>query len=321
METLPLELSNAIDRELAPLLPDKLREACFDLIQRYNQGQFIETQSHRQAYMAARLPATYGATRQIFRHIESSLKPVTSLLDLGTGMGALAWAAADAMPNLQHVTLFERDVEMLRMGQHLAQNNLSPLDVVWCRDDITQAASFPAHEVVVLSYVLNELSLKEQIQVVHKSYAAAEKFLVLIEPGTPKGYSNILMARTLLIDQGAHIIAPCPHNAPCPLAPAFKEGKDWCHFSVRIPRGKYHRRAKEATLPYEDEKYSYLVVSSQQHPLERDRIIKAPIIKTGHVILDLCTKSGQLERCIVSKKEGALYTQARDCEWGDTWKR
>ncbi len=59
----------------------------------------------------------------------------------------------------------------------------------------------------------------------------------------------------------AHTIAPCPYDAPCPLAHAFKEGKDWCHFSVRIPRGKYHRRAKDGTLPYEDEKSSYLVVS------------------------------------------------------------
>src|SRR5437016_1357386 len=122
METLPLQLSNAIDRELASLLPNKLRDACFDLTQRYNRGRLIETQLHRQAYMAARLPATYGATRQVFRQIEPLLNPVKTLLDLGAGMGSLAWAAVDAMPNLRHITLFERDVEMLRIGQELTQN-------------------------------------------------------------------------------------------------------------------------------------------------------------------------------------------------------
>jgi ribosomal protein RSM22 (predicted rRNA methylase) len=319
METLPLELSNAIDRELASLPPEKMREACFDLIQRYNTGQFIESQLHRQAYMAARLPATYGATHQVFRRIESFLSPIVSLLDLGAGMGALAWAAAAGMPNLRSITLFERDVEMLRMGQHLTQDKLSPIEIAWCRNDITQASSFPSHEVVVLSYVLNELSLKEQVHAIQKAYEATEKFLILIEPGTPKGYGNILLARTLLIDHGAHIIAPCSHKAPCPLAPAFKEGKDWCHFRVRIPRGKYHRRAKEATLPYEDEKYSYLVVSPHQHSISEDRVIKAPMLKTGHVILDLCTTSGQEERRIVSKSEGEIYGRARDCDWGDEW--
>lgn len=319
METLPLKLSNAIDRELASLHPDNLRTACFELTQRYNRGQFIENQLHRQAYMAARLPATYGATRQVLRGIEPLLTQITSLLDLGAGMGALAWAAADAMPKLHHITLFEKDLEMLRMGQHLTQDSLSPLEISWCRDDITEAVSFPPHEVIVLSYVLNELSLKEQAHVILKSYEATDKFLIFIEPGTPNGYSNILMARTLLIDHGAHIVAPCPHRDPCPLLPAFKKGKDWCHFSVRIPRGKYHRRAKEASLPYEDEKYSYLIASPHPQPQSGDRIIKAPMLKTGHVILDLCTRSGQQERRIVSKSEGEAYTRARDCEWGDRW--
>jgi ribosomal protein RSM22 (predicted rRNA methylase) len=319
METLPLELSNAIDRELASLVPNKLREACFELTQRYTQGDHMETHLHRQAYMAARLPATYGVTRQVFRRIESQLDSVTTLLDLGAGLGSLAWAAADAMPNLHHITLVEKDVEMLRMGQELTQSNLDPLEIAWCRDNIAEALSFPPHEVVTLSYVLNELSRQEQAHVVHKAFEAADQFLILIEPGTPKGYSNILMARTLLINHGGHIVAPCPHQAPCPLAPAFQEGKDWCHFRVRIPRGKYHRRAKEATLPYEDEKYSYLVISKHDHPPKGDRIIKAPILKTGHVILDLCTRSGEEERRIVSKSEGELYSQARDCDWGDEW--
>jgi len=72
-------------------------------------------------------------------------------------------------------------------------------------------------------------------------------------------------------------------------------------------------------LPYEDEKYSYLVASPQHHPAGKDRILKAPIVKTGHVILDLCTKEGQEERRIISKSDGKAYTHARDCEWGDEW--
>src|SRR5205809_1132683 len=127
-------------------MPDKLREACFDLSQRYAKGQFIETQRHRQAYIAARLPATYGVTRQVFRRIEPLLQPIKSLLDLGAGVGSLAWAAAEAMPMLQRVTLFERDVELLRLGQHLTQDNLDPLQLSWCRDDIAKEEAFPSHD-------------------------------------------------------------------------------------------------------------------------------------------------------------------------------
>jgi ribosomal protein RSM22 (predicted rRNA methylase) len=319
VETLPLQLSNAIDRELAPLSSDKLRQACFELTQRYVQGLSIETQLHRQAYVAARLPATYGVTRQVFRRIDPFLSSIQSLLDLGTGTGSLAWAAADAMPNLQRVTLFEKDIELLRLGQHFTQNNLDPLQLAWCRDDITQTEIFPSHDAVVLSYVLNELSLKEQVHVLERAYQATDKLLILVEPGTPQGFGHLLNARNFLLKLGAHSVAPCPHNAPCPLTSSFKAGKDWCHFSVRIPRGKYHRRAKDGALPYEDEKYTYLVVSSQPVPPSKDRIIKAPIRKTGHVILDLCTVKEKEERIIVPKSEGKIYAKAKDLKWGDEW--
>lgn len=319
MEALPLQLSNAIDRDLASLSPDKLREACFDLSKRYTQGLAIESPLHRQAYIAARLPATYGATRQVFRRIESFLPPIQSLLDLGTGVGSLAWAAKDAMPNLKQITLFEKDIELLRLGQHLAQNSLDPLQLTWCRDDVQDIEAFPPHDAVVLSYVLNELPLNIQLHTLARAYRATDKLLVLIEPGTPKGFSHLLKARQLLMKLGAQCIAPCPHNGPCPLAPHFNAGKDWCHFSVRIPRGKYHRLAKDADLPFEDEKYAYLVVSPQKPHSPKKRVIKAPIQKSGHVILDLCTDKGDLARTTVSKSKGETYKVAKDLNWGDEW--
>jgi ribosomal protein RSM22 (predicted rRNA methylase) len=321
VETLPLKLANAVDQELAPLHPDKLRDACFDLTQRYAQGQFIESQLHRQAYIAARLPATYGVARHVFRHIEPFLAPLKSLLDLGAGVGSLAWAAYEAIPHLQRMTLFDKDVDLLRLGQHLTQNNLDPLQMAWCRDDITKEDIFPSHDIVVLSYVLNELSFKEQMHVLQRSYAAADKLLILIEPGTPSGFGRILTARHLLGELGAHIVAPCTHNASCPIAPAFKEGKDWCHFSVRVSRGTYHQRTKDAVLPYEDEKYSYLVVSPYSYSASKARVIKAPIRKTGHVILDLCTSKGEVKRLIVSKSDRKAYALARDIKWGDEWEK
>jgi ribosomal protein RSM22 (predicted rRNA methylase) len=319
LETLPLDLSNAIDRTLAPLNLDQLRNDCFELSKRYANHKFIETEGHRQAYIAARLPATYGATRQVFRRIEPYLANVKNLLDLGSGVGSLAWAAREAMPQLQRVTLFEKDVELLRLGQHLTEDRLAPLQLSWCRDDLTSEEVYPLHDVVTASYVLNELSPKERLFVLDRAYSAAEKLLILIEPGTPEGYNHILTARQFLTERGAHIVAPCPQNGLCPIAPLYKEGKDWCHFSVRIPRGKYHRRAKQGALPYEDEKYSYLVVSPLPQPTPKGRIIKAPMRKTGHVILDLCNDKAELERVTVAKSEGEIYLKARDAEWGDEW--
>ena len=38
-------------------------------------------------------------------------------------------------------------------------------------------------------------------------------------------------------------------------------GANWCHFAVRLARTSLHRDVKGARLGYEDEKYSFLVVS------------------------------------------------------------
>jgi ribosomal protein RSM22 (predicted rRNA methylase) len=223
------------------------------------------------------------------------------------------------MPHLEHATLFEKDIELLRLGQHLTQSSLDPLQLTWCRDNIQDIEAFPPHDAVVLSYVLNELPSNIQLYVLARAFRAADKLLILIEPGTPQGFGNLLKARQLLTKLGAQCIAPCPHNGPCPLAPHFHEKKDWCHFSVRIPRGKYHRLAKDADLPFEDEKYAYLVVSPHKTSSPKKRVIKAPIQKSGHVILDLCTDEGELSRTTVSKSKGTAYKAAKDLNWGDEW--
>ncbi|TIU19787.1 MAG: methyltransferase type 11, partial [Mesorhizobium sp.] len=82
--------------------------------------------------------------------------------------------------------------------------------------------------------------------------------LLIVEPGTPAGWQRVLAVRSQLIEAGAHVSAPCPHEAPCPLVPP-----DWCHFSRRVARSRLHRLAKEADVPWEDEKFIYLAASRQ----------------------------------------------------------
>jgi len=318
LETLPLELSNAIDRELAPLNGDQLRQWCFDLSQRYLRGEFIASDEHRKAYIAARLPATYGVLSQILKRIASSTRSVKSVLDLGAGPGGMAWLTKTLIPKAESITLVEGDLNLLRLGQHLMADHLDSLSISWCRDNLLTIDAFATHDLVVLSYVLNELGEVDQKNLIKRAFEATDKMILLVEPGTPDGFGRILNARKELTALGAHIMAPCTHNNVCPLEKSYLEKKDWCHYAVRVPRGKYHRRAKAGVLPYEDEKYCYLVASIDPPKMPESRIIRPPLKNTGHVILDLCNENG-LERETVAKSNKALYAQARDAEWGDAW--
>ncbi len=69
------------------------------------------------------------------------------------------------------------------------------------------------------------------------------------------GFETIRKARTTLISMEEHILAPCPHQGPCPMTE-----NDRCHFAERVERTSLHRKMKEGTLGYEDEKYSSVIL-------------------------------------------------------------
>ena len=142
-------------------------------------------------------------------------------------------------------------------------------------------------------------------------WAQAADTIVFVEPGTPAGYRRVLDARAAVLAAGGHTVAPCPHDLPCPLPP-----DDWCHFAVRLPRSKLHRAAKGVELGYEDEKFSYAALSREPVPRAAARIIRQPQIRSGHVNLVTCEPDGIHERTI-SRKQGALYKEARGAAWGD----
>jgi len=91
---------------------------------------------------------------------------------------------------------------------------------------------------------------------------------------------------------------------------------DWCHFAERLPRSSAHRLAKSSELGYEDEKYSYVVVSRSAVRVPEARILRHPRKHSGHVELELCTPDG-LKRETISRKNGERYKRARKAEWGD----
>nr|AYC79444.1 hypothetical protein [uncultured bacterium] len=224
-----------------------------------------------------------------------------SVLDVGAGPGVSAWAALELWPSLTELTLVEVEPEMLAAGRELLP------EARWIDGDIAQAQG-PA-DLVVASYVLGELP--DPVAAAAHLWRQSADTLIVIEPGTPTGYHGILTARDTVLGAGGHTVAPCPHDAACPLTP-----DDWCHFAVRLPRSKLHRQAKGAELGYEDEKFSYAVLAREPVARAAARILRQPQIRSGHVNLVSCEPDGVHERTI-SRRHGAPYKQAKNAAWGD----
>ena len=91
---------------------------------------------------------------------------------------------------------------------------------------------------------------------------------------------------------------------------------DWCHFAQRITRSQLQRQAKQATLSYEDEKFSYIAASRTTGLPIRARVLRHPQIRPGHIHLELCTPGG-LQNSTVTRKDKAAFREARDIAWGN----
>ncbi|NUS13649.1 MAG: rRNA methyltransferase [Streptomyces sp.] len=273
------------------------------------------------AYAAYRMPATYAAVRTAlgaFRLRSGGWAPRTHL-DLGGGTGAATWAVADTFPGGHRSTVLDWSQPALDLGAALARTAHAPAvrDASWQRQPLGGAARLPGSDLVTVSYVLGELTPADREALVGAAAEAADAergAVVVVEPGTPEGYARVIAARDRLIAAGLHVLAPCPHDGACPVT-----GSDWCHFAARVQRTALHRQVKGATLPYEDEKFSYVAAARFPAAPAAGRVVRHPQIRKGLVLLDVCQAPPGLERTTVSKRHGPLYRAARDTEWGDPW--
>ena len=184
-------------------------------------------------------------------------------------------------------------------------------EATWQKIDLSGPWQSAAKDLVTAAYVLNELPAIQRESVINKVWSITTDTLLIIEPGTPIGFTHILQARQQLIAAGAHIVAPCPHNLPCPMS-----GNDWCHFSQRITRTQLQRQVKQATLSYEDEKFSYIAASRAPGSPIQGRVVRHPQIYPGRIHLELCTPQG-LQNSIVTRKDKEAFREARAIEWGN----
>jgi ribosomal protein RSM22 (predicted rRNA methylase) len=325
---IPPPLAIAIEDLASGVRPPELARACAELTEGYRErgdgtvGAF-GSELHLVAYCVARLPATYAACETVFARMAAGMKDAEeagslSLLDLGAGPGTAAWAAAEILGGaLGGITLVERDVTLIEIGRRLAADGPASIrNARWRNADLVALPEdLPPHDIVCLSYSLNELAPPVRERVMATAFRLARRAVVLVEPGTPAGFASLLAARDQLIREGGHVLAPCPHNRPCPMP----ELGSWCHFAERLQRTRRHRAAKGAELGWEDEKYGYMIIGREAPaPGGGGRIVYPPSENKVQVTLDLCTSDG-LVSVAIPRRERDGYKRAKKARWGDWW--
>lgn len=318
---LPTALATAVAERIHP---EQLEAAAARLSAGYRANlpsrQAVPDAAGVAAYAASRMPATYAAVTAVFDRLAGAQPDFapTTVLDLGAGPGTASWAAAVLWPSVASVTMVETSADFRALAAQLSHSGPPALEKADIRQgNIAQPSSLPdgPFDLAVVAYALTELELSAAERLVTDLMGRAGR-VVIVEPGTPRDHGRLMAVRQAALAAGARILAPCPHAGPCPLPP-----DDWCHTSVRVERSRAHMRLKGGTVPFEDERYAYLVLESGAASIAEDdnggRILRPPRLSKHEIVFSLCRADGTLGEAKVASRDRSAFKAAGKLGWGD----
>ena len=316
---LPDEIEKQIEEKVKNIKLTDLKEYAVNLSNRYmnekRSGQSLLSEDVEAiVYSIIRMPATYSAVKMAALEAKCDEKKIDSILDVGAGTGAASFAISEII-DIKKVTCIERENAMQKLGKELMHEHSVLKNAEWIDLDIEKDEMNKKADLVVSSYMLNEIREENRIAVVEKLLKATNKILIIIEPGTPAGFNNIRKIQKYAIDNNIKILAPCTGQTYCKL-----NSDDWCHSIVRVERNKLHKYLKDGDAPYEDEKFSYIalskIVDSNEDSISKARILRHPLIEKGKITLKVCL-NGEISSIIITKKDKELFKMAKKKSCGE----
>ena len=281
--------------------------------EKINSSVVVSSDEQALSYVSTRT----GETSVIIHDVLSKLNnyvdinnDIKTVLDLGSGTGSVFWALDNFAKNID-ITAVEKQQSMLKYSQLLSTH--LDFHIEYIKEDVLspKIKNLDTFNMVIESFVFNEMSREDRFKALDLMYEKSNKYLVLIEPGTPNSYENMMKDREYLLSKGLNLLLPCPHSKKCPLQ------DDYCNFSVRVNRTKASRFIKDASLNYEDEKYFYLIFTKDtKNKNLGSAILRKPIYRKNLVDLKVCGIQG-VSQLIITKNNKELYTKTKKLKHGD----
>ncbi len=250
-----------------------------------------------------------GALRKIE---ETGWRPASRrLLDWGCGTGIATRAVAE-WAGIREVQVFDQSPAAMKFS-------LEKLRSLGFATSLARANEMPGDTLLLISHVAGELSESELASLAQYAAGAAE--ILWVEPGSHDASRRLTAARDALQQAGHRLIAPCTHNAACPMN---AQEKDWCHF-FGSPPGEIFQLPfwREFSLKLEIDlralPFSFIATSRTAEnawPQGAERLIGHPRVFKGHCQILSCGAHGltgqMLQKRDAPKLFKALCREHRD---------
>lgn len=270
-------------------------------------GGILKTESEAITYSAVRMPATFACVKKALLSLVIDQSQTYSLLDVGFGTGAGTLAIMDCIP-ISSVSALEKETSMLKVGKTIVDQLIEyTTQIEYINQDLIEFNPDKNYDIVLSSFVFNEIEESKLVVILKKLWTVTNKYFIIVDAGTPKVFSNMNYIKSVMKDLNANLVAPCMCE-DCE--------NEWCHFIARVRRSAMHRKIKNGTENYEDEKFTYLIYSKTPIDKKGKRIIKRPEISKGKIVHTLCSKDG-VRTEIFTKSQGEKYKEVKKKEVGE----
>lgn len=278
-------------------------------------------------YLIARAAAEYAVLLRIFDEIlkkNPEYKP-RSFFDFGSGVGTGTWAINTLWK--QHIFEYfcvDTSSHMHDLARLILcggkENVVIPYRAYFQRQFLPASSNID-YDIVLSAYSLFELpDMKSRLETIQTLWNKTKDYLVVVEQGTNAGFQAVNEARDFVLniskesENAGYVFSPCPNDNVCP---RYLEHETPCNFLM-----KYESLPiVEKSQVYAD-LFSYVILKKGKRPPEDPqwpRIVRAPLVRSGHTICRLCTAQGELKEIVFSKSkyDKNTYRCARSSNWGD----
>ena len=243
--------------------------------------------------------------RDLARHVP--LEGARTVLDwgCGTGIAARRWFAKRPPTKNVRVHLWDRSPKARRFARERLAGTHPALE-------LSEELPVGSIDLLLLSHVLGEC--EESETAILRELIGRSTLVAWVEPAA-REIARLLSHWHDELRPEFDVLAPCPHQAACPLLAPENE-RHWCHHFARTPREVFQsafwtRIHQELGIDLRSLPYSCLVLrrknaSTLPLPTQSQRILGRPRIEKGHVLLDVCAADGFSERRLLNRLEPEL---------------
>lgn len=279
-------------------------------------------------YLMARAAPEYAVLVRILDDIKKKLpdyKP-RSFFDFGSGIGTGTWAINHYWKkDIFEYFCVDTSSEMHELARLLlcgGRENVELRYRAYFQRQFLPASSNVKYNIVLSAYSLFELpDQKSRLETIQKLWNKTEDFLIVVEQGSRAGFHIVNEARDFILNfpktnkkSVGHVFSPCPNDNVCP---RYLEQDTPCNFLMQyesLPLVK-----KPQVYP---DLFTYVILRKGERPADDPqwpRLVRPPLVRSGHTICRLCTAQGELKEVIFtkSKHDQSTYRCARSSNWGE----